>query len=258
MTMALISKRRKPFSVNDPYRKIRPTSSKIIFLSCEGSVTEEEYIVILSKIYDTVKSKIQLVSVAEDEIHTAPKGRTTEQISILGKSKPWQLIEKIDRFKEEKESIYQFSKYPEDEFWILSDIDDNLQNHPKEFQQTLEDCETKGYRYAFSNPFFEVWLLLHHDEATDDDKKYAVTDNHTYEATDHFRKRLAELKVPLKEQKHLRLEDYTDEKIRIAADRAKKLQSNLNEEYPECLGSHVYKVIDEILTMMPQAESEQK
>ena len=36
-------KSRVPFTPQNPYRVIRPKTSKIIFLSCEGSVTEEEY-----------------------------------------------------------------------------------------------------------------------------------------------------------------------------------------------------------------------
>ena len=34
---------RIPFSVENPYRPVRPATSRIIFLSLEGSVTEEGY-----------------------------------------------------------------------------------------------------------------------------------------------------------------------------------------------------------------------
>ena len=237
--MALIMQRRTPFTVEDPYRKMRPKTSKILFLACEGSATEEEYVEILSQIFARVKSKIQVISVAEDEVHTKPKGRTKEQNQILGKCKPWQLVERIDKFKKEKETVFEFSRYPEDEFWVLADIDDNIQNHLKEFQQTFLDCESKGYHYAFSNPFFELWLLLHHDAVTEEDRSYAVTEEHTYEATDHFRKRLEELGVPLKDKKHLTMKDYTEEKIQLAVKRAKNLQNNETENYPSDLGTHI-------------------
>lgn len=106
--MQLIHRRSKPFTIEDPYRIKRPSTSKIIFLSCEGSVTEEEYIEILSQIYDGVKSRVQLISVAEDEVHANVKKRTVEQNQVLGKSKPWQLVQRIDKFKMEKETIYEF------------------------------------------------------------------------------------------------------------------------------------------------------
>lgn len=78
--MQLIHRRSKPFTLEDPYRTRRPSTSKIIFLSCEGSVTEEEYIEILSQIYDGVKSRVQLISVAEDEIHTNVKKELQNRI----------------------------------------------------------------------------------------------------------------------------------------------------------------------------------
>lgn len=248
--MQLIHRRSTPFTNEDPYRLKRPSTSKIIFLSCEGSVTEEEYIEVLSQIYDGVKGRVQLISVAEDEVHTLPKKRTREQNQVLGKSKPWQLVERINKFKEKKDAKYEFSKYPEDEFWIVSDVDDNLDNHKEEFENAIQECEEKGYKYAISNPFFEIWLLLHHDEASEEDKKYAVTETHPYEATNHFRMRLTNKGAPLKEQKHLKLEHYSDEKVRLAVQRAKELVEGKDEKIPSGYGTYVYKIIEEILDVV--------
>lgn len=247
--MQLIHRRSTPYTNENPYRSKRPTTSKIIFLSCEGSVTEEEYIEVLSRIYDGVKSRVQIISVAEDEVHTLPKNRTREQNQVLGKSKPWQLVERINKFKEEKEAKYEFSKYPEDEFWIVSDVDDNLDNHKIKFENAIQECERKGYKYAISNPFFEIWLLLHHDEVSEEDKKYAVTETHQYEATDHFRIRLKEKDAPLKDQKHLNFEHYSDEKVRLAVERAKDLMGE-NEKIPSDYGTYVYKIVEEILEVV--------
>lgn len=247
--MQLIHRRSTPYTNENPYRSKRPTTSKIIFLSCEGSVTEEEYIEVLSRIYDGVKSRVQIISVAEDEVHTFPKNRTKEQNQVLGKSKPWQLVERINKFREEKEAKYEFSKYPEDEFWIVSDVDDNLDNHKIKFENAIQECERKGYKYAISNPFFEIWLLLHHDEVSEEDKKYAVTETHQYEATDHFRIRLAKKGAPLKNQKHLNFEHYSDEKVRLAVKRAKDLMGE-NEKIPSDYGTYVYKIVEEILDVV--------
>jgi hypothetical protein len=245
--MQLIHRRSKPFTLEDPYRTMRPSTSKIIFLSCEGSVTEEEYIEILSQIYDGVKSRVQLISVAEDEIHTNVKKRTTEQNQVLGKSKPWQLVQRIDKFKMEKQSIYEFSKYPDDEFWIVSDVDDNLDIHKDEFENAIKECDEKGYKYAISNPFFEIWLLMHHDDVSQQDKEYGVTKEHKYEPTDHFRIRLAEKGAPLKDKKHLQLEHYSDEKVKTAVERAKALMNGKEEKIPSGFGTYFYKIVDEIL-----------
>ena len=245
--MQLIHRRSKPFTIEDPYRIKRPSTSKIIFFSCEGSVTEEEYIEILSQIYDGVKSRVQLISVAEDEVHANVQKRTVEQNQVLGKSKPWQLVQRIDKFKMEKESIYEFAKYSEDEFWIVSDVDDNLDNHKDEFENAIKECDEKGYKYAISNPFFEIWLLLHHDDVNEQDRGYAVTKEHKYESTDHFRILLAASGAPLKDKKHLKLEHYSDEKVKIAVERAKDLMNGREEKIPSEFGTTFYKIVDEIL-----------
>ena len=107
--MPLITSR-IPFNYSNPYRKNRPVTSKIIFLSLEGSVTEEEYFDRISELFDGIKSKIQFISVAEDAVHTIPRRRSPDQQSMLSKVRPKQLVERIDRFKIEKEDIFQFSQ----------------------------------------------------------------------------------------------------------------------------------------------------
>lgn len=156
-------KSRVPFTPQNPYRVVRPQTSKIIFLSCEGSVTEEEYFGLISDIYSDIKSKIQFISVAEDAVFTAPQCRTQEQVTLLSKVRPKHLVERIDQFKAEKNNIYQFEEYPEDEFWILTDVDQNWSRQPIDLQnaKTYKDewddaiaaCDEKGYHYAVSNPF---------------------------------------------------------------------------------------------------------
>lgn len=159
-------------------------------------------------------------------------------------------MERINKFKEKKDAKYEFSKYPEDEFWIASDVDDNLDNHKEEFENAIQEYEEKGYKYAISNPFFEIWLLLHHDEASEEDKKYAVTETHPYEATNHFRMRLTDKGAHLKEQKHLKLEHYSDEKVRLAVQRAKELVEGKDGKIPSGYGTYVYKIIEEILDVV--------
>ena len=164
---------RIPFTPQRPYRSHRPATSKIIFLSCEGSVTEEEYFARISEIYSPVRSKIQFISVAEDAVFTAPKCRTEDQVKLLSKVRPKHLVERMDAFKVEKNDIYQFSEYPEDEFWIVTDVDKNWseelidserrKSYRDEWNEAIAACQEKGYSYAVSNPFFEIWLLLHHD-----------------------------------------------------------------------------------------------
>lgn len=151
------------FGHQNPYRTVRPVTSKIIFLAFEGSATEEEYFEMVSSLFSTIKSKIQFISVAEDAVHTAPKVRTPDQVTLLSKARPKQLVERIDQFKIEKNGIYQFSLYPEDEFWIVTDVDQNWssevispsdgKSYLDEWNDAIAMCEAKKYGYAVSNPF---------------------------------------------------------------------------------------------------------
>lgn len=250
--MVIILKTRIPCTPENPYRKHRPSTSKIIFLSTEGRVTEEEYFILVPGFFEGIETKIQFISVQEDAIHTNDEDLTPEQKSMLGKSKPKQLVEKIDQFKMEQAEKYQFDQY-EDEFWIVTDIDDNLnEDKIEKFHEALDDCDHKGYGYAISNPFFELWLLLHHDDVTSEDSAFAVTDVHNYKKTAHFRKRLRDLKAPLigKNKKQIKEEDYTRDKVLLAAQRAKDLYIEDGERYPKYLATTVFRLIDKMLELL--------
>jgi hypothetical protein len=52
-----------------------------------------------------------------------------------------------------------------DEFWVLMDTDHHVNpNHQKAFIQALKAADQSGFQIAVSNPSFELWLLLHHDD----------------------------------------------------------------------------------------------
>lgn len=248
----------------NPFRITRPETQKIIFLSLEGSVTEEEYFERISELFPEIKSKIQFISVAEDAVHTADKKRTKEQIEQITKNRPKQLVERIDEFKADEEDKYQFSKYPEDEFWIVTDVDKNWSDEMvspvgrktfiDEWNEAIEICKEKNYGYAVSNPFFEIWLLLHHDIPNDVDKSFAITDTHKYESTNHFKERLRELKAPLKDKKHIMDLDYCVENVKIAVKRAEELHCDKSDLCPKYFATTVYMLVNKILELLPQNE----
>lgn len=212
--------------------------------------------------FSEIKSKIQFISVAEDAVHTNPKRRTSDQVKMLSKVRPKQLVERIDQFKLEKDDIYQFSKYQDDEFWIVADVDKNWSNeiinpddsktYYDEWKEAITMCQEKKYGYAVSNPFFEIWLLLHHDISNDTDKSFAVTDAHEYAKTDHFRIRLRELGAPLKEKKHIDPLDYSVERVKTAINRAEMLHLDKNDMCPKYFATTVYILLKKVMDMLPQ------
>lgn len=109
-----------------PKREKRPRSSKIIFFSCEGSITEEEYFQILSeKVFSDISSQI-LVSARKDFLKIPRSERTQAQWNEQNKSSPQYVLERLETFKKENDHIYEFDKHLEDEFWIVIDVDDHI------------------------------------------------------------------------------------------------------------------------------------
>ena len=244
-----------------PFRTKRPESAKIIFLSMEGCVTEEEYFRCVSSIFSDIETKIKFISVADEAARTPYKRRTPEQNDMLSRVRPKQLVERINIFKAQN-SDYQFEAYPEDEFWILTDVDQNwssqlidpqnAKTYKDEWNDAIAACDEKGYHYAVSNPFFEIWLLLHHDQPSEEDKSFAVSDSHSYEKTSHFRTRLSELGAPLKDKKHINFSNYNDEKIKTAVHRAEELHVDKTDMCPRYFATTVYLLLKKIFEMLPE------
>ncbi len=233
-----------------PKREKRPRSSKIIFFSCEGSITEEEYFQILSeKVFSDISSQICLVSARKDFLKIPRSERTQAQWNEQNKSSPQYVLERLETFKKENDHIYEFDKHLEDEFWIVIDVDDHIaSNKIIEFKTVLRQCAAKGVRYAVTNPFFEFWLYLHHFEVCEEDRRHA-----NKVGDDYFLKKMNDAGIVLSGNDHKkpRPNDYNVENVSFAVERAKALHTNPIERWPQELGSHVYKLVSEFFELLP-------
>lgn len=246
-------KSRHKISVADvQFRHRRPDSKKLIFISCEGLVTEEEYFKFLSEnIFEQITSKIKIISVREDFNSINSNYRLQEDIDDQNKSTPRQVMERIDKFREQKKDLYKFEQNPEDEFWMVIDVDDHTdEHHISEWEKVMEECNQKKYNYAISNPFFEFWLYMHHLEVRDEDYDYAVTNTHPYEKTSYFVDEMKKVGVKMtgNGSKKPHLEDYSLEKIEKAIESAKKIHKD--EKWPNSLGSTVYLLVEKMIDMV--------
>lgn len=245
---------RKEFDPSaNPLRKkpTVPRSAKIIFLSLEGTVTEEEYFRdIVQKYFSSVKSKIKFISVQSEILDKDSSLRSDEEKSSLGKTQPYQLVEKITKYKESHSSTFEWDIYKDDEFWAVMDVDDHKSvNKIDKWKETIRKCNENGYSYAVSNPFFEVWLLLHHDMINEEDKRYAVNDEHEYEKTEHFKHRLFSLGVPLKDNKHIVDGHYNKGKIIKAVERAREIHVDKDDLEPKYLSTTVYRLLEKVIEL---------
>jgi RloB-like protein len=140
-------KRRKPF-IAERQRFI---------LICEGEKTEPAYFEALKARYPTAMISVEYV---------APAGV------------PLTIKDKVrDRMAELRQEKRHNPSVKADTVWAVFDRDE----HPK-VAEAITGCEAAGGQVAYSNPCFEVWLILHHEDyhAADDhhqvQKRYRVLD----------------------------------------------------------------------------------
>ena len=152
--------------IPSPKREKKERSSKIIFFSCEGPVTEEIYFQILSEqLFSDISSQICLVSARKDFLKIPCSERTQMQWDEQNKSSPKYVLERLEKFINENDHLYEFSKHKEDEFWIVIDVDDHIASSKiNEFKIVLQQCLAKGIQFAVTNPCFEFWLLMHFED----------------------------------------------------------------------------------------------
>lgn len=113
----------------------RPSRSpkRRFYLVCEGENTEPEYFEVLALL---------------------PEVATIEVVPLRGSGDPSNIVKVADRIRRKRDRVNHFEK--DDEVWAIFDRDDHFH-----FENAKEACEAKGIGIAFSNPCFELWLLLH-------------------------------------------------------------------------------------------------
>ena len=61
------------------------------------------------------------------------------------------MYNRIEWFKQQYSYIYEFEKHPDDEFWIVTDVDDNWSElRISEWNEALQKCSENNYRYVIS------------------------------------------------------------------------------------------------------------
>ncbi len=196
---------------------------KIIVLAFEGNDTEEIY-------FDEFKSS-EIFDNALIFLHLLKRPKTDTN------SAPNHVFKKL---KKEAKDEYNFKDT--DELWMIIDTD-----RWKSIPDIISECKKQSNMFvAVSNPCFEFWLLLHIKNIADYDEN--------------------ELALILNNAKVSNKKNYGDSKITeilgsynksnpkpelflptvdFAIKQAKQLAIN-DDEYPEKLGSHVYKVVEKL------------
>jgi hypothetical protein len=142
-----------------------------------------------------------------------------------GRSAPEYVLEQLDRFVDE------FQIGDEDELWVMLDVD-------RWGSRKLSEISTltvqKGYGLAISNPCFEIWLYLHfldvQSQRLSCRKIIALLCGHL----GGYRKTSLDERI---------YKPFIPDAVR----RAKDLHSNPSERWPSSIGTHVYKIVENLI-----------
>lgn len=142
-----------------------------------------------------------------------------------GLSAPEYVLERLEQFEEQ----YQIGN--EDELWLMIDVD---RWGDRKLSQISAATSQKDYQLAVSNPCFEVWLYLHCADYENDDLTCAEVEELLRQHLGSYNKR------------NLSIDVYKPN-VGDAVRRAKRLHTNTNERWPSSLGTHVYKIVEQLI-----------
>lgn len=201
--MNLTSRKKRPLNRD----QIEFRDSKIFIIATEGTLTEPQYFKFLRC------NRIQI-----EVLHTED-----------GFSSPRAVLERLNKF----EKVYQLGDG--DRLFVVIDKD---RWPDKSLSEVSQECRTKSYILAVSNPCFEIWLYLHFGEAHNCPIICGEIDKAIKSINGNFNK------------KHLQAENFSKENIELAIIRARAMDKNPNDRWPQELGTRIYKILEEILPFL--------
>jgi len=136
------------------------------------------------------------------------------------------------------EAEYSLALAREDELWLMMDVD---RQPRKVLEEVTQMAAESGYKLAVSAPCFELWILLH------------FRDHDMADTT--CRQVVSRLQRHLGGYNKARIDPslFTRDAIERAVEAAKVLDRPENVRVPAYPGTHIYKLVEKLLTYWPDA-----
>jgi RloB-like protein len=135
--------------------------------------------------------------------------------------------------------LEDFEHEEDDERWLLLDTDHYVEsNHVGNFVEVIKQAHKKGISIALSNPCFELWLLLHHEE-----EKFAEDLKDCADTVAALRAKLGGYN-----KTRLRSEHYSLPSVVAACQRAERLDASVaGGGIPDGTTTRVYQLVKAIV-----------
>ncbi len=203
-------------------RRTNRRDPRLIIIATEGTCTETIYFEDLASFEGYQNSRVQVEVVSRNS----------------NESSPSHVLDSLEEFKRK----WRLNKA--DELWMVIDVD---RWGMKKISDVATKCYQKKYFLVVSNPCFEIWLLLH----------VQSLDGYTETELEELRENKkvgGRTRLELELKKVLGEYNKTSPNtahflpfVQMAIARAKTLDITPHERWPNGLGSHVYKLVEQII-----------
>lgn len=198
---------RKPRPLNREVEHVRDTS--LIIIATEGQRTEPLYFN-MEVFKENRRTQIRVLPSDEDG------------------SSPRSVLKRLQQYADE----YQFGEG--DQFWLVIDKDRWTDDMLREI---IGLCNDSDYQVALSNPCFELWLLLHFRKVEELELPKDMSSND-----------IKGIFNPLINERNAGDYDATYTPwINQALTEAPKLDIHPNAPFPDCPGTRVYRLVEELI-----------
>ena len=200
--------------------------ARLIVVASEGKDTERIYFKALAKEYTNPRVHVHILERSEAEQNN---------------SSPEHVLKQLNDYKE------QYALEADDELWLVVDKD----RWPEAMlSRVATECTQDDYMHmALSNPCIELWLLLHLVDVTlltPEEQQQWLENRRKSKSADPY------LKMRLRQEMGSYHEAEYDAQMLIAhveeaIERAKTLDKNPTDRWPQTLGTRVYLLAESVM-----------
>lgn len=200
--------------------------ARLIVIASEGKDTERIYFKALAKEYTNPRVHVHILERSEDEQNN---------------SNPEHVLKQLNDYKS------QYELEDDDELWLV--VDKDRWTEAMLSRVATECSQDVAMHMALSNPCFELWLLLHLEDAaslTPEEQMRWMENRRKSKNTDPY------LKVQLRQEMGSYHESAYDAQMLIAyvedaIARAKALDKNPADRWPQTIGTRVYLLAESVM-----------
>ena len=200
--------------------------ARLIVIASEGKDTERIYFKALAKEYTNPRVHVHILERSEEEQNN---------------SSPEHVLKQLNDYKG------HYALESDDELWLV--VDRDRWTEAMLSRVATECIQDEFMHIALSNPCIELWLLLHLVDATlltPDEQQLWVKNRRKSKNADPY------LKVRLRQEMGSYHESSYDAKmliehVEVAIARARALDQNPADRWPQTLGTRVYQLAESVM-----------